>query len=83
MKRFTLILVLVILISLMGVGPALAGGGDNLCGVDSKFPGKMWGAYYLGFGHGKGNPTYYGSLWWGRHQACSATPPKNPSGAGN
>ncbi len=78
MKKFTLILILVVLISLAVVTPVLAGGGSSY-----KRPCHMyqsWHPYMLGFwmrndhADGAGNP--YGPLVWGIYQACYATPPK-------
>ncbi len=75
MKRITLIVLLVILISLMAVTPALAGGGDPY-----KQPCYMdWHPRMYGFSvrnenaSGAGNP--YGP-WWGIYQACSQNTPK-------
>ena len=83
MKRFTLILVLVILISLAVVTPVFAGGGDILTGrhnSSTTHPGRMYGVF--GWGNGKGIPR---ALWYsmGDYQACFATPPKTPWWAGN
>ena len=78
MKKFTLIVVLAVLISLAVVTPVLAKGGGPYkkpCQMYSK-----WHPYMLGFGmrnenaDGAGNP--YGPLVWGIYQACYATPPK-------
>jgi len=78
MKKFALILILVILISLTVVGPAFAGGGDNLCG-EQRHSGYALGVY--GRGNGVGTPMYL-VYSMGRTQACYATPPKTPWWAG-
>ena len=81
MKKFTLILVLVILISLTVVMPVFAGGGDNLCGWPDSFPGKMYGMMIRNY-HADGRGYFLGN-YYGHVQACHAIPPKTPWWAGN